>query len=277
MKWKQFFTPAENMTASTAKTYIESHEEGTFTLLDVRQPGEYENARIPGAKLIPLPELTDRIKELDPEKPVITYCAIGGRSRAAAQLLKGKGFNQVFNLSGGIKAWNGLTAFGPKEMGMEMFSGRETAVESIHIAYGMEVGLGEFYKKIAENAEDQSVSEVLMQLAGIEEKHKKTLLALYRTLTDASIQKEAFEDEVLNKVMEGGFTTEEFISRYQPLMQTEADVLNIAMMLETQAMDLYMRFSEKSIDQETKKILLTLAQEEKSHLKRLGQLLDSKI
>lgn len=73
MRWKQLFTPAENMDIETAKAYMDKQKEGTFTLLDVRQPGEYENSRLPGAKLIPLPDLTDRIGELDPEKPVITY------------------------------------------------------------------------------------------------------------------------------------------------------------------------------------------------------------
>ena len=61
------------MDAEEAKTYIADQKEGTFTLLDVRQPGEYEKARIPGAKLIPLPELSDGIGALDPEKPVIVY------------------------------------------------------------------------------------------------------------------------------------------------------------------------------------------------------------
>jgi len=49
------------------------HKEGSYTLLDVRQPGEYVSGRIPGATLIPLPELSDRLGELDPQKPVIAY------------------------------------------------------------------------------------------------------------------------------------------------------------------------------------------------------------
>jgi rhodanese-related sulfurtransferase len=61
------------MDTEAAKAYMAEHKEGTYTLLDVRQPGEYEDARIPGAKHIPLPELPDRIGELDPEKPLITY------------------------------------------------------------------------------------------------------------------------------------------------------------------------------------------------------------
>jgi len=61
------------MDTAEAKVYMDEHKEGTFTLLDVRQPGEYEKTRIPGAKLIPLPELPDRLGELDPKKPLITY------------------------------------------------------------------------------------------------------------------------------------------------------------------------------------------------------------
>lgn len=73
MKWRQLFTPAENMETEELKVYMDAHREGTYTLLDVRQPGEYEKGHIPGTKLIPLPELLGRITELDPEKPVIAY------------------------------------------------------------------------------------------------------------------------------------------------------------------------------------------------------------
>ena len=82
------------METKEAKRYMAGCKEGTFTLLDVRQPGEYEKTRIPGARLIPLSELTDRLGELDPKKPVIAYRAVGRRSRAAVQLLAGKGFQK---------------------------------------------------------------------------------------------------------------------------------------------------------------------------------------
>ena len=73
MRWKQFMAPVKSMDTEEARAYIDENKEGTFTLLDVRQPKEYEKSRIPGAKLVPLPELTDRLGELDPEKPVIAY------------------------------------------------------------------------------------------------------------------------------------------------------------------------------------------------------------
>ncbi len=73
MKWRQFLTPVQSMETEKVKAYMADHREGTFTLLDVRQPGEYEKDRIPGAKLIPLPELANRLGKLDQAKPVIVY------------------------------------------------------------------------------------------------------------------------------------------------------------------------------------------------------------
>ena len=73
MRWKQFLTPVQSMDTEEAHAYVSKHKEGSYTLLDVRQPGEYERERIPGARLIPLPQLPDCINEIDPDKPVITY------------------------------------------------------------------------------------------------------------------------------------------------------------------------------------------------------------
>ena len=73
MRWTDLFSPITHMDTRQVKSFIESRPEGTYTLLDVRQPAEYEKARIPGSKLIPLPQLVNRVTELDPEKPVIAY------------------------------------------------------------------------------------------------------------------------------------------------------------------------------------------------------------
>lgn len=73
MRWKQFFIPASNMSPEEARSYMSEHREGEYTLLDVRQPGEYEKSRIPGGLLVPLPQLTDRLGELDSERPVLVY------------------------------------------------------------------------------------------------------------------------------------------------------------------------------------------------------------
>ena len=74
-------------------------------LLDVRNPEEVAICRIPGATLIPLPVLADRLGELDPTRPMVVHCKSGARSAKAIALLKERGFGDLVNLSGGILAW----------------------------------------------------------------------------------------------------------------------------------------------------------------------------
>ena len=201
---------------------------------------------------------------------------MGGRSRAAAQLLAGKGFKEVYNLKGGIKAWHGLTAADPAEMGMILLIGDETPSDIIILAYGMEQGLGEFYATMAETTNDSEVADVLTKLAKIEEDHKQRLFNLYCTLDPGVGDKEAFEANISSDIMEGGFTTEEFLDQNSPIMDTVAGVLNIAMMLETQALDLYLRYSHKAKNGESKTVLYDIAEEEKAHLETLGRLMEAK-
>jgi len=274
MKWKQLVTPVQSMDSEEAKSYMANHAEGSYTILDVRQKGEYERSRIPGAILIPLPELADRIEELDPEKPIISYCAVGGRSRAAVQLLTGKGFKEAYNLKGGLKSWEGLTTQGPAEIGMALLSGNETPEEIIILAYGMEEGMWIFYETIKESIEDPSVKELFAQLAGIEDKHKEKLFSLYTTISETNVNMDQFEAKIVSKVMENGISTDEFIEQNLQVMQDITGILMIAMMLETQAFDLYSRYSQKSADKATKDILYQIAQEEKAHLQKLGRLMD---
>jgi adenylyltransferase/sulfurtransferase len=77
-----------------------------FTLIDVREPHEYEIARIPGARLIPLGQLPNRLDELDRNADIVAHCKSGGRSQKAVDLLKQNGFQHVRNLTGGILAWS---------------------------------------------------------------------------------------------------------------------------------------------------------------------------
>ncbi len=81
-----------------------SSSQGTGTLVDVRQPAEYAEAHVPGAVLIPMAELTDRMSEIDKNSPVFVICAMGGRSSAMTDLLRASGFDAV-SVAGGTNAW----------------------------------------------------------------------------------------------------------------------------------------------------------------------------
>lgn len=72
MHWKQFFTPVKSLNSNEAQKLLKNTE-NEIQLLDVRQPSEYEDSHIAGAKLIPLPLLGESLEQLDPEKPILVY------------------------------------------------------------------------------------------------------------------------------------------------------------------------------------------------------------
>mgnify|MGYP001283963078 CR=1 FL=1 len=74
-------------------------------LLDVREAYEYEICAIPGATLIPLPQLPERLAEINGAQPIVAYCRTGKRSAAAVKLLQQAGYASAKNLAGGIHAW----------------------------------------------------------------------------------------------------------------------------------------------------------------------------
>jgi rhodanese-related sulfurtransferase len=76
-----------------------------FLLLDVRSPGEYAADAIEGSRLLPVQELSLRVRELPRDKEIIVYCRVGNRSAFAASYLSRLGYT-VKNLEGGILAWN---------------------------------------------------------------------------------------------------------------------------------------------------------------------------
>jgi phage shock protein E len=79
-------------------------EEGVY-LLDVRTVEEWNQNHIPGATLIPLDELPNRISELPDDQEILIYCRSGNRSRQALQFLLNAGYNDLYSLQGGIKDW----------------------------------------------------------------------------------------------------------------------------------------------------------------------------
>lgn len=75
-------------------------------VIDVREPEEWEIARMPGTKLIPLGTLPERVNELDSADDIVVHCHTGMRSARAVQFLQQMGFTKVKNLAGGIDSWS---------------------------------------------------------------------------------------------------------------------------------------------------------------------------
>jgi hydroxyacylglutathione hydrolase len=74
-------------------------------IVDVRSPREWKKGHVPGARHIFVPELRDRVNELDRNKPTIVYCGSGYRSSIASSVLKAAGFKQLWNVPGSWEAW----------------------------------------------------------------------------------------------------------------------------------------------------------------------------
>lgn len=269
MRWRQFLTPVESVTTENALTMLASDD--SIQLIDVRQPAEYDDGHIAGAKHIPLGELLDRVEELDKEKPVMVYCAIGGRSRVAAQLLSGKEFNKVYNLSGGFNVWEGWESIGDYDQGLELFNGLESLEEALIVAYRMELALGEFYSDMTSRVANKEASSLFSKLAAFETKHKENIVSQFAEITGKKFPKNIEADGAF----EGGLTTTEYMSRLGADMEKPLNILMFAMTVEGQAMDLYMRASDKAPDPATKKALLQIASEEKAHLNSLAAVMDS--
>ena len=93
------------ITATELKARMDAGED--VQLIDVRQPHEYEFARIPTAKLIPMTELMSRLDEIDPSRETVVHCKMGGRSARAIDALQRSGYEgKLMNLTGGILRWS---------------------------------------------------------------------------------------------------------------------------------------------------------------------------
>ena len=84
---------------------VEMRRQGALKLIDVRTDAEVAVGMIAGANHLPLHLLPQRITELDPASPIVLYCKSGARSAQACAFLATQGFGQVFNLRGGVLAW----------------------------------------------------------------------------------------------------------------------------------------------------------------------------
>jgi sulfur-carrier protein adenylyltransferase/sulfurtransferase len=93
------------ITATKLKERLDRGDD--IQIIDVREPNEYEVARIPGSRLIPLKEVLNRMGEIDASRETVVHCKMGGRSARAIEALSRAGFQgKLINLKGGITAWS---------------------------------------------------------------------------------------------------------------------------------------------------------------------------
>ena len=93
------------ITPEEVKSKVDAHE--SFTLLDVREPWEFDAARIENSKLMPMGDVPSRAhQELDPEEHIVVVCHHGVRSMNVTVWLRQQGFERAQSMRGGIDAWS---------------------------------------------------------------------------------------------------------------------------------------------------------------------------
>jgi sulfur-carrier protein adenylyltransferase/sulfurtransferase len=271
------FQSIPSLSADAVKDLLSAKGPGACNLIDVRQPGEYEQGHIPGAHLIPLGEVAARVNEIDRTRPTVLYCRSGNRSRAAAAVLLDAGFSDALSMDGGIQAWKGLVAGGPPEAGKAYFSGKERPEELIALAWSLEEGSRRFYAAMASTLAGEAAA-LFEGLVKAEDHHKAALVGVYREVSGdtaaASLPAALFGESAPGDVMEGGISVRKAVEWTNG--KGVNDVLDLAIALEAHAYDLYLKMERAVAGEGAKRIFQVLAAEERVHLERMAALLENR-
>lgn len=270
MGWKAFFSSVDTIEPEALHA-LNGQPDRDYTLLDVRQPGEYRKEHLPGARLIPLPDLQDRASEIPADKPVIVYCAIGGRSNVAARVLKSMGYSDVTSLKGGINAVSGAKAVGPKSRGLELLPDLPSTRDMLLLALGMERGLGGWYADLSRRfAENGELTALFTTLVAFEKNHAEKVL---RMAEKAGMDPAALAEEAARDVAEGGYSEQTLYDMF-PAGTDIRSALDTAMAVEAQAQDLYLRLGREIGGEAAGRMAAELADEERIHLRALSSQMD---
>jgi len=202
------------------------------------------------------------------------------RSRSAATFLLGTGLKNVYSMEGGIHAWKGMVAHGLPEAGMAYFSPAANGEEIVGLAWALEEGSKLFYQGISEHFTDDPEAQKMFQwLVAAEQNHEKHLLETYEGLAgmppDFVKLRAKFSDGLNGTVMEGGVPVKDALEWAKDKGLSES--LELAMAMEVNAYDLYVKMSRAIKEEQAQKIFEKLSEEEQVHLEKLAELLDTRL
>lgn len=251
--------------------------ERDYLLIDVRQPQEFREGHIPGAQLIPLPEIESRMGELDQDKNLVVYCRSGGRSAVAAALIKDAGprKGRIYNLVGGITGWEGK---GLKDIPhLELFPRDMPLPQTLHRAMNMEKGAWMFYLGLADEYAGTELGEMVQELGNMEEVHARSIFNYWRKQRPDSAE-ESFEDlfdRLDGRIMEGGKPISAWMARLGTNPEDrKLRLLELACEIEYYAYDLYRGLAKRENDPEAARTYLHLAEQEKAHVRVISKALN---
>jgi len=265
----------ETLTADELRVFRENQPEGSYLLIDVRQPPEYEQGHIPGARLMPLPEVETRLFTLPSDRDLIFYCQNGGRSQWAASLagegqISGK---TVYNLMNGITAWEDKIL--PGYPRIQIFEKDETLEQQLKTAMDLEKGAWLFYQFLIDRYPDDPIRPTLEQLAIAEKAHANLIYRFWKKFHGNPPPFDRIYQDLEGNILEGGQRFEDACHLLEKAEdQGSPAVIELAMTIEYCAFDLYRFMAEQTQDANADATFLAIAQAEKAHLRALTRALD---
>ena len=265
-----------NLSPEALRAFREEKKETDYQLIDVRQPGEYAAAHIPGAILIPLPRLEARLFDLPAGRDLVFYCRSGARSQAAADLAAEAVVTEkgVYNLVGGMLGWDGKTlADFPR---VQVLDRGATSQDLLRIAMDLEKGAGRFYEQMADSAAGASFAATFADLAAAERGHARLVYKFWAAMSEDPQPFETIYGELAGEILEGGQSLDEACRKIAGAASERAcpAMMELALDVEYAAFDLYRVAAEQADTGEAKEAFMAIAQAEKAHMKSLIRALD---
>jgi len=258
----------KNMTPEALREYILTHHENDYVLVDVRQPQEYRMGHIPGARLMPLPDLVRAMDQLPAQKELLFYCHSGGRSMTAATMVAEEGFGErIYNLDGGMMRWDGAKVEDLPRVAL--FDGQSLA-GMFQTAMNLEKGAQLFYESVARKWAGQDWSGTFTRLAKAEIAHARTVHGYWRQIDETIDPFEPIYERMKGDVLEGGLTLDEALKRASGVKKDAClRLIEIALQIEYAAFDLYRNLADQVKTEEGRQAFLGLSHAEKAHMQAL--------
>lgn len=256
-----------NITSEELRAYINEKNEDQYVLIDVRQADEYGRSHLPGALLLPLAELSGKMGELALDRDLIFYCRSGRRSQAAATFACARPYYdaQVYNLNGGMLAWNGRAVNDIPNT--RMFSLDTTVAGILYQAMDLERGAYLFYSKILELFPDTPFSSTIELLAQAEEGHARMIYNFWSLEQEQPLDFFTLYTGLKGEILEDGHSLASLMEQITRKGGNPCrTILEMALTIEYAAYDLYRTMAHQWHDREMEEMFLLIAQAEKDHM-----------
>ena len=175
-------------------------------------------------------------------------------------------------MEGGIDAWNGLVAGGAYEAGLAYFSRASRAEELISLSFALEEGNRVFYERISRDVKEEEAASIFRSLGQAEERHKEALRDLHARVSGKGGDPAALEGMEAGIFLEAGAPLGETLEWAKG--KTLHEVLELAIAMEANAMDRYIKMGRAVADERSREVFLALSREEQQHLERMTSLLN---